>query len=385
MKRFRIQPKPFAPLFTAVALASGPAGLHAQVNYQQTNLISDLPGVAAHQDVNLVNPWGIAMSGSSPFWISDNGTGKASVVTGTGGSLPLVVNVPAPGGGGAAVTGQVANGSTSFNGDRFLFASEDGTIAGWRGALGSTAETLVDNSGSGASYKGLAIGNVGPSTYLYAANFASGHVDVVPGTGAPALSGMFTDPSLPSGYAPFNVQNLGGALYVTYAKTGGEGGDEVDGAGLGVVDKFDLSGNFVQRISAGGVLNAPWGVAIVPAGFGKFEGDLLVGNFGDGRINVFDPAGTLLGPLTDSQGNPIAIDGLWGLAFGNGANGSKASWLYFTAGLNDEANGLFGRLTPVPEPAATGGIAGAALAGLCVVAWLRRRRAQSAALAETVA
>jgi uncharacterized protein (TIGR03118 family) len=345
--------------------------------YEQTNLVSDKPGLAKVTDPNLVNPWGISHSATSPFWVSDNGTGVATIYNGAGTPNALVVTIPpvpgSPPGTLSTPTGQVFNMSADFNSDLFIFATEGGSIAGWRGALGTTAELLVDNSAAGAVYKGLALGNITGNNYLYAANFHSGSIDVVPGVGAPALSGNFVDPNLPAGYAPFNVQNLGGNLFVTYAVASGD--EEVPGAGLGIVDKFDLNGNLLQRlISPGGALNAPWGLTLAPANFGEFSGDLLVGNFGDGTINAFDPiSGALLGTLSDSLGNPIAIDGLWGLLFGNGGNGGDLDKLYFTAGIDGEMHGLFGSLAPVPVPSAFM-LLGSGLAGLLTFAGVKRSR-----------
>ncbi|HWB53353.1 MAG TPA: TIGR03118 family protein [Tepidisphaeraceae bacterium] len=341
-----------ASLLTTLVAAIAPSGLAQNIpGYIQTNLVSNIPGLAANTDPNLQNPWGISFSATSFFWVSDNGTGLATLYNGAGAPQGLVVTIPAPGGGTSAPTGQIFNSNNSaFNGDLFIFASEDGTITGWRGALGSNAETLFDNSANGAIYKGIAIASVSSKTYLYATNFSSGQIDVFAQSGAPALTGTFTDPNLPSGHAPFNVQNLNGKLYVTYAEQSG-GTDEVDGPGLGFVDIFTLNGDFVQRVASQGALNAPWGLALTPTGWGLPAGDLLVGNFGDGKINVYDPSGTFVGTIADASDNPIANDGLWGLTFGNGGNGGSPTSLYLTAGLNDEADGLFARID-LPEPAA---------------------------------
>jgi uncharacterized protein (TIGR03118 family) len=320
----------------------------------QTNLVSNQSGVAKITDAALVNPWGISSSPTSPFWVSNNGIGTATLysVTGTDNPTKLGLTVTIPGDG--SVTGQVNTFGgllNAFNGDNFLFVSEDGTISGWRGALGTNAERF-QVADTANVYKGSAFANVGGHSYLYSANFRSGAIDVLKGdTGAPNLTGNFTDPGLPSGFAPFNIQKLGNFLYVTYAKQDAAKHEEVTGAGLGFVSKFDLNGNFLGRVAGQGTLNAPWGLAIAPTGYGSFAGDLLVGNFGDGRINVYD-SGTnaFLGQLSDLSGNPIAIDGLWGLIPGNGASGGNANEIYFTAGPNDEANGIFGALVAVPEP-----------------------------------
>ncbi len=346
-----------------VGLSATPIG-----GYLQINLVSSVPGMAATTDPDLVNPWGLSFSSGSPIWISDNGTGKSTLYNGAGVKQGLVVSMPA---GGTAITGQVfSNIAGAFNSDLFIFASEDGTIDGWRGALGANAEVLSSSS-SGAVYKGLAIGNTGGNNYLYAADFHNNQIFVLPQSGAPALAGNFTDPNLPAGFAPFNIQNLGGQLYVTYARQDATGHDDVPGAGNGFVDVFNLNGTFVKRLVTQGVLDSPWGLAIAPAGFGGAAGALLVGNFGDGTINAFDlTTGTLIGTIADLGGNPLVNDGLWGLAFGNGANQTSTNKLYITAGLNNEADGLFASISAVPEPW-TAPLVGA---GLALVAWSRRRR-----------
>jgi uncharacterized protein (TIGR03118 family) len=340
-------------------------------NFTQTNLVSDLPGLAKTTDPDLVNPWGVSFSNASPFWVSDNGTGLATLYNGAGDKLGLVVTVPPPG---AAPTGQVFNSSSSFNGDIFIFATEGGTITGWRGSLGTTAETLY-NPGTEGVYKGLTIGTTPNGTYLYATDFHNNSITVLPGTGAPSLSGTFTDPNLPAGYAPFNIQNIGGKLYVTYAVQDAAKHDDVSGPGHGIVDVFDLQGNFLQRLISNGPLNSPWGMAIAPTGFGNFGNDLLVGNFGDGTINAFDPStGNLLGQLDGANGMPLINLGLWDLTVGNGGNGGSKSDLYFTAGIPGpdavEDHGLFGSIVPTPEPG-TFTLIGSGLLGL--IAYRRRR------------
>jgi uncharacterized protein (TIGR03118 family) len=334
---------------TAMAVTSI-AGPIPGNKFKQTNLVSDIPGVAANTDPDLVNPWGIALSSGSPFWISDNGTGLSTLYTGSGTKLGLIVTIPpAPGSPPPGdPTGVVFNGTANFGGNHFIFATESGTVAGW--ASGTTATNIAIGS-PGSIYKGIAIG----SSDLFLANFGLGRIDAFDTSLAAAtLTGSFTDPTLPSGYAPFNVENLGGTIYVTYAKTSG-GVDEVDGAGLGFVDAYDANGNFLRRVFSQGVLNAPWGMAIAPDGFGKFGGDLLVGNFGDGTINAFDLAsGTWRGTLSDMNGNPIVNEGLWGLTFGNGGNGGSLDELYLTAGIPGpgevEDHGLFASITATPEP-----------------------------------
>lgn len=329
--------------------------LPASAGFVQTNLVADTPGLAAFTDPDLVNPWGLAASPTSFIWVSDAGSGVSTLYTGSGVKQALVVAIPPPAGGSGlgTPTGQVFNGGTGFHGDRFIFATEEGTLAGWRSPF-TSAELAVDNAAGGAIYKGLAIGNNGSADYLYAADFHHGKIDIFDsGFAAATLTGSFIDPTLPAGYAPFNIQNLGGDLYVTFAMQDATAQDELPGTGRGFVDVFDTNGQLKQRLVSNGVLDAPWGLALAPAGFGPFGGNLLVGNFGDGRINAFDViTGDLLGPLLDDHGNPLAIEGLWGLMFGKGsANGGPANALYFTAGPGDESHGLFGTLTfRVPEP-----------------------------------
>jgi uncharacterized protein (TIGR03118 family) len=320
-----------------------------------TNLVTDDQTAHPAQitDPGLKNAWGLSYSPTSPFWLSANGSGTSvlysvNASTQVTAKQGLVVSIPGDG----SVTGQVFNGTSAFGGDRFLFVSEDGTVSGWRGALGTTAETLVAGSNANV-YKGAAFGTITGNSYLYAANFRADSIDVIKGSGAaPGLSGTFTDPNLPAGYAPFNVQNLGGSLYVSYAQQDATLHDEIAGAGLGFVDRYDLEGNFLSRVATGGTLDAPWGLAIAPTSFGAWAGALLVGNFGDGRINAYDAfTNAFLGQVLADDGTTLAIDGLWALAPGNGGSAGSNQSLYFTAGPDGESHGLFGVLTAaVPEP-----------------------------------
>ncbi|OLE52491.1 MAG: TIGR03118 family protein [Acidobacteria bacterium 13_1_20CM_3_53_8] len=327
-------------------------------NYRVTNLVSDIPAVGLFVDPNLVNPWGLTFSATSPFWSSNNATGTATLYAGDVSGSPLTKNpltVTIPGG---KNTGVVFNGSSDFvitdgsgtSAARFIFATEAGTIAAWR--AGTVAITKVTTAN--AIYKGLAIGNNGTANFLYAANFHSGKIDVFDKNFASAtLAGTFTDPTLPAGYAPFNIQNLGGKLYVAYALQDAAKEDDVPGPGNGYISIFDTNGNFQQRLVSNGPLNSPWGLAISPSTFGIFPGALLVGNFGDGRINVFNPTtGAFLGTLNDEGGNPIEIDELWAITFGNGVAAGDTGSLYFTSGIGEEVHGIFGKIQP-SSPAAT--------------------------------
>jgi uncharacterized protein (TIGR03118 family) len=323
--------------------------------YRQVNLVSDLPGVAAITDPNLVNPWGMAASPTSPLWVSDNGTDVSTLYSGGAqgmpwGIVPLVVNIP-----GGAPTGQVFNGTSSFavhsgadSGPAFfLFASESGMITGWNPAVPSPApstEAQVVVSNPGAVYKGLAL-ITGEHKRLYAANFSAGTIDVFNGNFTPIHHrGAFIDHRLPDGYAPFNVQALDHRLYVTYAKQDEAKEDDVPGLGHGFVDVYTKRGELLRRLVSRGPLDSPWGLVIAPHDFGRFSDDLLVGNFGDGKIHAFDPrSGEFLGTLRDRHHEAIAIDGLWGLRFGNGVAGSIHT-LLFTAGPDDEAHGLLGAI-----------------------------------------
>jgi uncharacterized protein (TIGR03118 family) len=355
----------------AAALSAAPA--HATGStFTQTNLVSDIPGLAATTDPDLVNAWGISHSTSSPFWVSDNAKGVTTLYNGEGTKiflnfggqhLPHVV-IPPPKGSAPGTlstpTGQVfntaqssesfkvSNGTTSARAV-FIFATEDGTISGWNPSVDpANAVRMVDNSASGAVYKGLAIGSNSSGDFLYAANFHAGTIDVFGSDFKPAhLSGSFTDPDIKAGFAPFNIQNLDGNLYVTYAKQDADAHDDVAGPANGYVDVYNTDGVLLKRLASHGRLDSPWGLAIAPKSFGRFAGDLLAGNFGDGRVNVVDLNGAgFLGQLRDADNRAITIDGLWGLIVGNGGNGGDPTKVYFSAGPNGEAHGLFGSLTP---------------------------------------
>jgi len=345
--------RPVAPSVDSPSFSrQGPAAVAAARFYQQHNLLSDQAGAANKVDPNLVNAWGLVSGPTTPWWISDNGTGRSTLYNVSTGTIPAVFVVPGAGGGQSAPTGIVFNGGTSFvvnNGAgtspaRFIFSSEDGTISAFRGA---PIVVVVDSSASGAIYKGLAIASTASGDRLYATNFHAGRVEVFDGQfHQVVMAGAFTDPTLPAGYAPFGIQTIGGTIYVTYALQDADREDDVAGAGHGFVDAFDTNGNLIRRVASGDDLNSPWGLALAPAGFGAFSNDLLVGNFGDGRIHAFDPV-TLeaRGPLHSAEGRPLVIDGLWALSFGRGAaaNGGLNT-LFFTAGPDGEQHGLFGTL-----------------------------------------
>jgi uncharacterized protein (TIGR03118 family) len=349
--------------------------------------LTDANGVVhqpAHIDPNLLNAWGVGESGASPFWVSDNNAGKSTLYITDGTAQALIVSIPAPGaplGSDGTPTGlvfNIASGAGAFKVSGFtkgglatsapaifLFATEDGTILGWNPGVnppgfdpakaGTYAIIAVDNSANpsadqGAVYKGLAITNVNGVPRLYATNFRSGTVEVFGADFKPDTtlgSNAFADSSLPNGYAPFNIVPVGNRMFVTYAVQNDQKHDDVSGQSHGIVNTFDVTGESLQRFAQHGQLNSPWGVAVAPASFGDIAGDILIGNFGNGHINIFDPStGEFIGKLRDPQNKAIVIDGLWTLRVGNGGRGGDASKIYFTAGPNDESDGLFGSISP---------------------------------------
>jgi len=352
----------------ALILYAAAGSIHAQVSppnmYLVHNLVSDLPGIADYQDTALQNPWGNGF-GSTPFWTGNNGSGTATLYDGYGKKANLTVAIPGAAGAatGGAVTGVIFSASAgAFNvsgkPSSFLFCSEDGVISGWNG--GSNATVLADNSKSGAVYKGCAIASTPVGPVLYAANFNSGKVDTWDGkmNASPFGANAFANAAIPAGFAPFNVQAIGSYLYVTYAMQNAAKHDDVAGAGNGHVALFDVAGNLLGNIVSKGPLNSPWGLAMTPGNFGSFPNALLVGNFGDGTINAFNPlTGAMLGTLNlvDAKGSGMTLQGLWSINFGSGTSNEDTNTLYFTAGIgsgpnNDpvESHGLLGSIQPIP-------------------------------------
>src|SRR5580704_6608160 len=355
----------FTPILVVGALSSTLSiGALAQTSstYVQTNIISDGATVPALvTDPTLINPWGVSVGPA--IWIDKAGSGSVAIDTAAGAiAVPLLPSVTIP-----AASSMSAHGSprgTVYNSNSgivnipgstsalFLFGTLDGTIAAWNVSSGTQAVTVVNNS-SKASYTDIALDTNATGTFLLAANYKQGTVDVFDSTFAPhALAGNFTDPTLPTGYSPFGIHSIGGNVYVTYAQVSTTTFESI-GAGLGYVDEFDNNGNFMTRVTGQGVLNAPWGMALAPAGFGSFGGDLLIGNFGDGVINAFDPnTFALVGSLNTSAGTPIANIGLWAIFFGQNSGQTTTlgdpNTLYFAAGINGEKGGLFGSIAIAP-------------------------------------
>ncbi|HKW33695.1 MAG TPA: TIGR03118 family protein [Candidatus Acidoferrum sp.] len=344
-------------------------------HYKQTNLVSDIPGMAPVTDPNLINPWGLSRSNTSPWWISDNNSGFSSLYTGAGVGVPIngtgTVIIPppknSPSGTTATPTGTVFNGSPDFvlpNGRpaRFIFATEDGTISGWNG--GPSAVLMVDNSANGspngAVYKGATTADINGKRFLYVTNFRKARVEVYDTnfTRVPLGDNAFQadqGEDIPDGFAPFNIQNIGGTLFVTYAKQNAARHDDVAGDGFGFVLFFTPSGRLIGHLQHGPWMNSPWGVVWTPRDFGEYSNSILVGNFGSGKIAAFNGfTGKFIDFLKNPDDSVMVIDGLWMIAFGGDSdpappkNGSgPATTLFFTAGIQGESHGLFGTITPV--------------------------------------
>jgi uncharacterized protein (TIGR03118 family) len=342
-------------LFAALYAAAGPPG----GEYKVTNLVSNSPGNAPLTDSDLVNGWGLARGDATPWWVADNGPdpahSKSTLYTGAGAKVPLTVNVL--GGPTGAVFAGVA-GSFQIGTDtdstpmaaNFIFATEHDGIKAWRGGPTALAAPTTGLAGD-AIFKGLAIAQPTPdSPLLYATDFHNAEVDVIDGGWHSSNPpGAFVDRKLPRHYAPFGIQTIGSHVFVTYAKQDAAAEDEVDGQGLGFVDEYNLDGTLVARVASHGQLNAPWGLALAPASFGRFKGDLLVGNFGDGQINAYAKGHHdwhHVGTLRSTKGHKLVIDRLWALEFGNTGSNGDPNTLFFTAGPNDESDGLFGTITP---------------------------------------
>jgi uncharacterized protein (TIGR03118 family) len=343
----------------ALALVLAAAAAAAHSDFTVTPLVSDngAPGTAT--DGNLVNAWGLAASSTSPWWVADNGKSVSTLYNGAGVKIPLTVAVSedptgvvfnSPGQVDTTAFDVVAGGTPAA----FVFDGEGGTITAWNGSQGTTAKLEVDQASvDGAVFKGLAIAQTSAGPRLYATDFHNRRVDVYDGNWQPINRPFqFFDPTIPRNYGPFGIQTIGDRIFVTYAKTQPGSNDEAHGQGLGFVDSFDAATGILDgKVAMHGQLNAPWGLAMAPDGFGDLRGDLLVGNFGDGRIHAYRPilgglAYVPAGRLDMSPGSPVHIDGLWALEFGNGANAGPKGTLFFTAGPNDENDGLFGTITP---------------------------------------
>ena len=355
------------PAASAQAASSGTERAGVPNRYKVTRLVADRPGRAAQVDPNLVNAWGLVAGPSTPWWVADAETDVSTLYDGTGAVLPLVVKVA------GGPTGAVFNGGASFivshhgatGPSLFMFATERGTIRGWDPnvpppAPSTRAFRVVDGRDRDAIYKGLAIASTAAGDRLYATDFHNGRVDVFDGEFATVdVPGAFEDPDIPNGFAPFGIQSIGEDIFVTYAMQDVDAEDDVAGPGLGFVDRYNEEGVLLERVASEGELNAPWGLALAPSDFGRFSGDLLIGNFGDGRIHAYEPeadtsrmAGTsrpfkLEGTLRRRDGRILSIDGLWALQFGNGEAAGPTNSLFFTAGPAGEEHGLFGKIEAI--------------------------------------
>jgi uncharacterized protein (TIGR03118 family) len=342
-------------LVAALQAAAGPPG----GDYTVTSLASNIPGAAPVNDPDLVNGWGLTRSPTSPWWVADNGpdpsTSKSTLYNQAGAKQALTVNVLG-GPTGAVFAGVAGNfliastANATLAPANFIFATEAGDIRAWRG--GSTTALVAPTTGiaAGAVFKGLAIAQPTPGQPLiYATDFHNAQVDVFNGAWTNVTPpGAFVDPNVQDGYAPFGIQTIGSNIFVTYGKQDADAHDEVDGQSLGFVDEYDMQGNLVARVAQRGQLSAPWGLAMAPASFGRYAGDLLVGNFGDGQINAYangNGGWHHAGTLRSTDGGKLAIDGLWALEFGNAGSNGDPNTLFFTAGPNDESDGIFGTIT----------------------------------------
>jgi uncharacterized protein (TIGR03118 family) len=368
----------FVKMSCAIALASAPGLLLGDV-YSQIDLVSDISGLANTTDPNLLDPWGVSFSATSPFWVSNQASGTSTLYDGAGGKKSLTVSIPNQGGAPSSVnngpTGQVFNigGSSNFllagagSGADFIFANLDGSISAWNGGAGTTS--VIKANVAGASFTGLAIATANGSTQIYAADQNGSGIDVFNSNWQQI--GQFVDPNLPAGYTAFNVQAIGSVLYVTYAN------QNSTSAGNGIIDEFDTSGNLIKRVATGGALNLPWGVTIAPASFGSFSNDLLIGNNGNGEILAYNPiTDAFLGTLDGANGLPIVDDNLWALETRTAGPNVNPDGLYFAAGINGGTDGLFGEIVlATPEPS-TIFVAAAALL-LMVLFRIRRSRLSS--------
>jgi len=335
--------------------SSNNSSMSSPSSFTATTLVSDGAVSAPHTDPKLKNGWGVAFNPKGFVWVAGNGTNVATLYDGNGVPQSLVVTIPDGTHGEAAPTGIVFNDTQSFtvtqNGKfgvaAFIFAGEGGSITAWAPAVAPTDAFKMYDDGTGvAVYKGLALVANNGNNFLYATDFHNNKIDVFDGTFTKiVVPGNFADTQIPAGFAPFGIQAIGSKIFVTYAKQDSDAEDDVQGAGLGFVDVFDIDGNLMQRFAANGPLNAPWGVAQAPGNFGTFSNDILVGNFGDGTINAFDPvSGAFVGQFMNTDGTPLVEHGLWGIAFGNNLNAQPSNTLFFAAGPNDEADGVYGRI-----------------------------------------
>ncbi|MDR5756215.1 TIGR03118 family protein [Caballeronia sp. LZ035] len=344
-------------MLTALASCGGSDdNMPAPTRFKASIVVSDGAIAAPHTDPHLKNSWGVAFNPNGFVWVANNGSQTATLYDGNGVVQSLVVSIPATANGPANPTGIVFNKGPDLTLARagksgvaaFLFAGEGGSITAWAPAVDTThAFTVVDSSASGAIYKGLALGTLPSGGHrLYATDFHNNRVDVFDGAfNRITAPGGFRDTQIPAGFAPFGIQAIGAKIFVTYAKQDGDAEDDVPGAGQGFVDVFDLDGNLTQRFTANGPLNAPWGLAQAPGNFGTYSNTILVGNFGDGTINAFNPTtGAFVGQLMNTDGTPLVQRGLWGIAFGNNLSAQPSNTLFFAAGPNFEADGVYGRI-----------------------------------------